>query len=75
MQLADLTIDQPQQKKEQVVRTYESVPDLDGEQRTAESQFEHESLRMVEEGWRLKVVSHRGSIFSPCVVVIATYEK
>lgn len=75
MQLADLTIDQPQQETQQLVRAYEGALDLDGTFVTAESQFERDSLGMTVEGWQLKVVSHRGSIVSPGVVVVATYEK
>jgi hypothetical protein len=73
MQLADLMIDPSQQTGQQLVRTYESARDLDGTFVSAESQFEHDCLSLLEEGWQLKGVSHRGSIVVPCVAVIATY--
>ena len=73
MQLADPTIDQPQ--TQQLMRTYEGMFDLEGVFTSAESQFEQESLAMVEDGWQLKQVSHRGTIVSPRVSVIATYER
>jgi hypothetical protein len=73
MQLADLMID-PQQAQ-QLIRTYEGLVDLEGVFTSAESQFEQESLALVEEGWQLKQVSHRGTIVSPSVAVIATYER
>jgi len=75
MQVADLTIDQPQSETQQLVRTYEGLFDLESVFTSAESQFEQESLAMVEEGWQLKQVSHRGTIVSPCVAVIAIYER
>lgn len=75
MQLADLTIDQPQIQTQQLIHTYEGQLDLEGVFASAESQFERESLSMVEDGWQLKQVSHRGTIVSPRVVVIATYER
>jgi hypothetical protein len=74
MHLADLVIDRPQRQLQQLVRTYESALDLDNTLVTAESKFEHDSLTLAEDGWRLKLVSHRGSIVSPHVVV-ATYAK
>lgn len=73
MQLADLTIDQPQ--TQQLVRTYEGMFDLEGVFASAESQFEQESLSMVEDGWQLKQVSHRGTIVTPRVAVVAIYER
>jgi hypothetical protein len=75
MQLADLTIDQPQQQTQELIRTYEGMFDLDGVFASAESQFEQESLVMVEDGWQLKQVSHRGTIVSPRVAVVAVYER
>jgi len=74
MQLADLTIDQPQQQIQQIERAYENTSGLEGASVDAVSQFESECLVLLEEGWRLKQVSHRGSILSPRMVV-ATYEK
>jgi hypothetical protein len=74
MQLADLTIDQPQQTQ-QVVRTYEGMFDLEGLFTSAESLFEQESLAMVEDGWQLKLVSHQGTIVSPRLAITATYER
>lgn len=74
MQLADLTIDQPQQTQ-QLIHTYEGMFDLEGAFTSAESQFEQESLALVEEGWQLKQVSHQGTIVSPRLAVIATYER
>ena len=73
MQLADLMID-PQQAQ-QLIRTYEGLVDLEGVSTSAESQFEQESLAMLEDGWQLKLVSHRGTIVSPRVAVMATYER
>lgn len=73
MQLADLTIDQPQ--TQQLVRTYEGMFDLEGVFASAESLFEQESLSMVEDGWQLKQVSHRGTIVTPRVAVVAIYER
>jgi len=75
MQLADPMIDQPQQQTQQLIRTYEGVFNLEGVFSSAESQFEQESLSMVEEGWQLKQVSHRGTIISPRVAVVAIYER
>ena len=74
MHVADLTIDQPQEQIEQLLRTYENTFDQDGAVVTAVSQFESECLVLLEEGWRLKQVSHRGSIVSPHSVV-ATYAR
>ncbi len=75
MQLADLTIDQPQQQTQQLIRTYEGALDLEGVFASAESQFEMQSLAMVEDGWQLKRVSHRGTIVSPRLSVVAVYEQ
>ena len=75
MQLADLTIDQPQQQTQQLVRSYEHTFDLEGAFVNAESQFERETIALVEDGWQLKQVSHRGTIVAPRAVVVATYEK
>lgn len=75
MQLADLMIDQPQQQTQQLVRNYEHTLDLEGAFVNAESQFERDCLALVEEGWQLKLVSHRGTIVAPRAVVVATYEK
>ncbi len=75
MQLADLTIEESQQQTQQFIRTYEGVLDLEGVFASAESQFEQESLSMVEDGWQLKQVSHRGTVVSPRTVVVATYER
>ena len=69
MQLADLTIDQPQQQTEQLVRTYVNILDAEGTSVAAVSQFESDCLVLVEEGWRLKQVSHRETM------VVAMYEK
>ncbi len=74
MHVADLVIDQPQQQTQQLVRTYEGTLDLDNTFVTAESRFEHDCLALAEDGWRLKLVSHRGSIVFTHTVV-ATYEK
>jgi hypothetical protein len=73
MQLADLVIDPSQQAGQQLVRTYESARNLDGTYSSAESQFEHDCLALLEEGWQLKGVNHRGSIVMPCMAVVATY--
>ncbi len=75
MQFADLMIDQSQQEMQQLVYTYEGARDLEGVFVSAESLFEHDSQRLFEEGWLLKAVSHRGSILSPCLAVVATYKK
>lgn len=75
MQLADLTIDQPQQQTQQLVRTYEGMFDLEGAFASAESRFEQDSLDMVEEGWQLRQVSHRGTLVSPRIAVVAIYER
>lgn len=75
MQLADLAIDQPQQALQRLVRTYDSAFSYDGTFVAAETQLERDCFSMTEEGWRLKKVSHRGSIVSPSMVVIATYER
>ncbi len=75
MQLADLMIDEPQTQTQQLIRTYEARLDQAGVVTSAESQFEQESLAMVEEGWQLKQVSHRGTIVSPRVAVVAIYER
>lgn len=75
MQLADLMIDEPQTQTQQLIRTYEARLDQEGVVTSAESQFEQESLAMVEEGWQLKQVSHRGTIVSPRVAVVALYER
>lgn len=75
MQLADLTIEQPQQQTQQLIRTYEGQFDLEGAFASAESQFEQESLSMVEDGWQLKQVSHRGTIVSPRASVVAVYAR
>jgi hypothetical protein len=74
MHVADLVIDRPQQQLQQLVRTYESALDLNNTLVTAESKFEHDCLALLEDGWRLKLVSHRGSIVLPHAVV-ASYEK
>lgn len=74
MHVADLVIDQPQQQTEQLIRVYENTFDQEGAAVAAISQFESECLVLLDEGWRLKQVSHRGSIVSPRSV-IATYEK
>jgi hypothetical protein len=75
MHVVDLIIDQPQQSIQQLVRTYAHIFALDGTAVSAESQFEHEGLALLEEGWQLKVVSHRGSMLMPQEKVVATYEK
>lgn len=74
MHVADLVIDQPQQQIQQLVRTYQGALDLDNTFVTAESKFERDCLILSEDGWRLKLVSHQGSIVSPHAVV-AAYEK
>jgi hypothetical protein len=74
MQLADLTIDQPQQQTEQLVRTYTNILNADGDTVEAVNQFESECQVLLEEGWRLKQVSHKGSIMVP-QAIIATYAK
>ena len=74
MHVADLVIDQPQQQTQQLVRIYEGTLDLDTTFVTAESMFERDCLALSEDGWRLKLVSHRGSIVFTYGVV-ATYEK
>jgi len=74
MYVADLVIDQPKTQTEQLVRTYESALDWDNTFVTAESKFERDCLTLTEEGWQLKLVSHRGSIILPHTVV-ARYEK
>ena len=74
MHVADLVIDQPQQQLQQLVRTYEGAFDLDNAFVTAESKFEHDCFVLSEDGWRLKLVSHRGSMVFTYAVV-ATYEK
>ena len=74
MQLADPMIDQPQQTQ-QFIQTYEGMFDLEGVFSSAESQFEQESLALAADGWQLKQVSHRGTIVSPRLAVIATYER
>ena len=74
MHVADLVIDQPQQQIQQLVRTYQGALDLDNTFVTAESKFERDCLNLSEDGWRLKLVSHQGSIVSPHTVV-AAYEK
>ena len=74
MQVADLVIDQSQQQTRQLVRTYEGTFGLDDTFVSAASKFEHDCLILSEDGWRLKQVSHRGSIVFPHAVV-ATYEK
>ena len=75
MQLADPMIDQPQQETQELIRTYEGLFSVTGAFTSAESQFEQESLALVEEGWQLKQVSHRGTIVSPRLAVIATYGR
>jgi hypothetical protein len=75
MYAVDLIIDQPQQSIQQLVRTYARNFALDGTTVSAVSQFEHEGLTLLEEGWQLKVVSHRGSMALPQEKVVATYEK
>ena len=75
MQLADLMIDQPQEQTQQLIRTYESLFDLEGVLASAESQFEQEHLVMVEDGWQLKQVSYRGTIVSPRLAAVAIYER
>ncbi len=75
MQLADLTIDQAREQVQQLVCVYENTLDLAGTFETAASQFERACHTLVEEGWRLKQVSHRGSILSPQAAIVATYEK
>jgi len=75
MQLADLTVEEPQTQTQQLIRTYEARLDPAGALLSAESQFEQESLVMVEEGWQLKQVSHRGTIVAPRVAVVAVYER
>lgn len=75
MQVADSAIEQLQQAEEQLVLTYERVLNADGVFRSAVSQFESECLTLVEEGWQLKRVSHRGSLIFPEAVVVAIYEK
>jgi hypothetical protein len=74
MQLADLTIDSLQQQTEQLIRTYSSNFNLDGAFVNATDLFEHESLVLLEDGWRLKQVTHQGSLVSPQTVV-AVYAK
>jgi hypothetical protein len=74
MHVADLVIDQPQQQTQQLVRTYEGALGLDNTFVTAESKFERDCLNLSEDGWRLKLVSHQGSIIFTHAVV-ATYEK
>ena len=74
MHVADLVIDQPTPQMQQLVRTYESALDLDDTFVTAESKFERDCLTLSEEGWRLKLVSHRGSIVLPHTIV-ARYEN
>lgn len=74
MQLADRTIDQSQQQAQQLVRTYVNTFDLEGASVTSVSQFESECLVLLEDGWRLKQASHRGSIVSPHTIV-AAFEK
>jgi hypothetical protein len=74
MHVADLVIDQPKPQTQQLVRTYEGVPGPDTTFVTVESQFERDCLILSEDGWRLKLVSHRGSIVLPHTVV-ARYEK
>ncbi|MEO7020982.1 MAG: hypothetical protein ABI234_12580 [Ktedonobacteraceae bacterium] len=75
MHVVDLTIDQPQQSMQQLVRTYENILSLEGASVSAVSQFESEGLTLLEEGWQLKLVSHRGSMLVPQIMVVATYEK
>lgn len=75
MQLADLTIEQSQQAGEQLVSTYKGVLNVDGMFISASRQFESESLTLLEEGWQLKRVSHRGTLLSPEALVVAIYEK
>jgi hypothetical protein len=75
MHVADLVIDRPQQQLEQLVRTYECALDLDNMLVTAESKFEQDCLALAEDGWRLKLVSHLGSIVLPRNTVVARYEK
>ena len=68
-------IDEPQQETQPLTRVYENMSDLNGELVSAESQFEQDSQRMVEEGWRLQRVSQQGTIVSPSAVFVATYSK
>ncbi|HEY0754387.1 MAG TPA: hypothetical protein VGD98_10525 [Ktedonobacteraceae bacterium] len=75
MQLADLTIDQPQQQTQQLMRVYESLFLVDDVFVSAESQFEKDGLALAEGGWQLKQVSHRGTIVSPRATVVAVYEQ
>jgi hypothetical protein len=74
MHVADLVIDQPKQQTQQLVRTYEGALGLDNTFVTAENKFERDCLTLLEDGWRLKRVSHWGSIVLPHAVV-ASYEK
>jgi hypothetical protein len=74
MHVADLVIDQTLPQKQQLVRTYEGALDQENMFVTAESKFERDCLTLSEDGWRLKLVSQRGSIVFPHTVV-ATYEK
>jgi len=75
MHVADLVIDQPQQQTQEIVRTYKGALDLDNTFITAENMFERDCLTLSEDGWRLKRVSHWGSIVLPHHAVVATFEK
>jgi hypothetical protein len=74
MHVADLVIDQSQQQIQQLVRTYEGTFGLDNTFVSAEGKFEHDCLTLSEDGWRLKQVSHRGSIVF-LHAIVARYEK
>ncbi len=75
MHAIDLIVDQPQQSTEQLIRTYRTLLEQDGAFVSAVSQFEQEGHTLAEEGWQLKLVSHKGSMLEPRTVVLATYER